>query len=226
MQEHMQPLILRNFRLAIAMVFTLSGAFPFMKKLLIPAFCLLHMTSLLWWTLPHSFGGMMIANVGQNTLEVQFYKKIMLDDNSWALSFLKQYIDITGSQQYWDFFAPQSPIFHQYLSICNSLIAYPEQGKTVCKGQALFSNLNDDFETFHTLGSGRSRLYRLTENVVNLKEPQLREAFTSYYRTHQGHYIVDSTPVQLVLHQFELHPELKDLPNAGYRVDTVLWVSH
>jgi hypothetical protein len=69
-------------------------------------------------------------------------------------------------------------------------------------------------------------LYRLTENVINLKEPQLREAFTSYYRTHQGNYVADSTPVQLVLHQFELHPELKDLPKAGYRVDTVLWVSH
>ena len=197
-----------------------------MKKLLISAFCLLHMTSLLWWTLPHSFGGMIIANAGQNTLEARFFKKIMLDDNSWGGSFLKQYIDITGSQQYWDFFAPQSPIFHQYLSICNSIIAYPEQGKIVCKGQALFSNLNNNFATFHTLGSGRSRLYRLTENLVNLKEPQLRKAFTFYYRTHQGSYVTDSTPLQLVLHQFELHPDLNDLPKTGYRMDTVLWVSN
>jgi hypothetical protein len=31
-----------------------------MKKLLIPAFCQIHMIALLWWTLPHSFGSIMI----------------------------------------------------------------------------------------------------------------------------------------------------------------------
>jgi len=29
-----------------------------MKKLLIPALCLLHMTAIFWWNLPHGFGGM------------------------------------------------------------------------------------------------------------------------------------------------------------------------
>ena len=196
-----------------------------MKKLIIPAFCLLHLAAIFWWTLPHSFGGMVVANAGQSTLEARLFKWMMLDDNSWAYSFFKNYINVTGSQQYWDFFAPQSPKFHQYLSVCDSIIAYPAQGKIACKGQALFSNLNDDFETFQCFGSDRSRLYRLTENLANLEEPLLLEAFTQYYRTHQRSYVADSAPAQLVLHQFELYPGLKDLPKSGYRMDKLLWAT-
>ena len=181
------------------------------------------MTAIFWWTLPHSFGGMVVANDGQAPWEEKLFKGMMLDENRWAYSFLHNYIDVAGSQQYWDFFAPQSPKFHQYLSICDSIIAYPEQGNIACKGQALFTNLNDDFETFKPFGSNRSRWYRLTENLVNLDNPQLLEAFTQYYRTQQHGYSADSTPVHLVLHQFELHPGLKDLPKAGYRMDKLLW---
>jgi hypothetical protein len=75
------------------------------------------------------------------------------------------------------------------------------------------------------LGSGRSRLYRLTENLTKLEEPVLLEAFTQYYLQHRGKN-ADSAPVQLVLHQFELHPGLKDLPKIGYRMDKIIWVSN
>ena len=104
-----------------------------MKKWLIPALCLLHMTAIFWWSLPHSFGGMVVANAGQAPLEARLFKWMMLDENSWAYSFLQNYIDVTGSQQYWDFFAPQSPRLNQYLSVCDSIIAYPDQGKIACK---------------------------------------------------------------------------------------------
>jgi hypothetical protein len=89
----------------------------------------------------------------------------------------------------------------------------------------LFSNLKNDFETFKRFGSDRSRWYRLTENLVNLENPRLLEAFTQYYRSQQHGYNAASAPVQLVLHQFELHLGLKDLPRAGYRVDKLLWVT-
>ena len=55
--------------------------------------------------------------------------------------------------QYWDFFAPQSPRFHQYLSVCDSIITYPEQGKISCQGQALFTILDADFATFNHLAA-------------------------------------------------------------------------
>ena len=75
-----------------------------MKKLIIPAFCLLHMAAIFWWTLPHSFGGMVLANADQASLEARLFKLMMLDNNRWAHAFLQSYIDVTGSQQYWDFF--------------------------------------------------------------------------------------------------------------------------
>ena len=56
-----------------------------MKKLFIPAFCLLHMIAIFWWTLPHSFGGMVVANAGQATLEATLFKWMSLDENSWAI---------------------------------------------------------------------------------------------------------------------------------------------
>jgi hypothetical protein len=111
------------------------------------------------------------------------------------------------------------------LSVCEATIAYPGQGEIACKGKPLFSNLGNNFENFKRFGSGRSRLYRLTENLVKLEDPLLLETFTQYYRTLLRGKVADSAPAQLVLHQFELHPELKGLPKAGYRMDKLLWVS-
>ena len=155
-----------------------------MKKLWIPAFCLLHMIAIFWWTLPTSFGSMVDANVSQVSLEARLFKWLSLDENSTASAFLIAYIDVTGSQQYWDFFAPQSPKSHQYLSVCDSVITDPQQGKITCQGQILFSNLDADFATFRQFGSDRSRLYRLTENLINLEDTLLLKTFTNYYRTH------------------------------------------
>lgn len=191
-----------------------------MKKQWIPAFCLLHMVAIFWWSLPNSFGAMAVANAEQGSLEATLFKWLSLDENSTASAFLIDYIDLTGSQQYWDFFAPQSPKLHHYLSVCDSVITDPQQGKVTCQGQTLFSNLNADFATFRRFGSDRSRLYRLTENLINLEDPLLLETFTNYYRTHHS-----SKTAQLILHRFELHPELKDLPKAGYRMDTILWIA-
>jgi hypothetical protein len=200
-----------------------------MKKLLVSTFCLFHFVVISWWTLPHSFGGMVAAN-DRGTLEAKLLKSMALDDNPKLNSLLQWYINATGSEQYWDFFAPQSPRFHQYMSVCDALIAYPEQGKIACKGKPLFSNLDEDLDNnlaaFKRFGSYRSRLYRLTENLANLEEPQLLKAFTQYYRTYQSSNIADSHKAQLVLHQFELHPELKNLPKAGYRMDKILFVNH
>jgi hypothetical protein len=197
-----------------------------MKKCLIPIFCLLHMAAIFWWTLPHSFGGMVLAEDSQNRFEAKLFKGMMLDDFPGLSTMLEKYIDMTGSQQYWDFFAPHSPKYHQYLSVCGSVINDPEQGKITCKDKPLFTNLDDGFNknavNFRVFGSDRSRLYRLTENLVNLEDPNLLKALVSYYQSHQYKAVNVGEPTQLVLHQFELHPELKDLPKAGYRMDKVL----
>lgn len=147
----------------------------------------------------------------------------MLDGFHRVTALLSGYIDVTGSQQYWDFFAPHSPRFHQYLSVCDGIITHPEQERISCKGKPLFSNLDEDLNVFNHFGSDRSRLYRLTENLINLKDPLLSRRFARYYQACNREKVFENTPAQLVQHQFELHPELSDLPSAGYRMDKLLW---
>jgi hypothetical protein len=193
---------------------------------LIISFCLLHMIAISWWTLPHSFSGMVFANANNSSFEAKLFQIVSLDGYPGVTNLLQKYIDLTGSQQYWDFFAPHSPKFHQYLSVCHSVVADPQQGKITCKDKPLFSNLDDNLDKnsamFKVFGSDRSRLYRLTENLANLDDPELLKAFASYFQSHQLGKVNVSQPAQLVLHRFELHPELKDLPKAGYRMDKVL----
>jgi hypothetical protein len=193
-----------------------------LKKYLIPIFCLLHMAAIFWWTLPHSFGPMVLSSSGKNTVEAKLLNGLMLDDYPHVAVLLNGYIDVTGSQQYWDFFAPHSPRFHQYLSVCNAITAYPKQEKISCKGKPLFSNLDENSLLFNRFDSDRSRLYRLTENLVTLGEPLLLKRFTQYYQSHYREKDAVNTSAQLVLHQFELHPGLKGLPKAGYRMDKTL----
>jgi len=197
------------------------------KRGLIPVFCLIHMMAIFWWTLPHSFSALVLGEAGESTFEAKLFKWLAVDDNTTVNSALTFYIDVTGSQQYWDFFGPFSPKSYQYLSICDAITVDPEQEKIMCQGEPLFSNLdvslNDDNSgIFKPFGSDRSRFYRLTENLVNLDEPIYLKAFTEYYRINRRDKGATPSKAYLVLHQFELHPDLKDLPKSGYRMDKVL----
>jgi hypothetical protein len=191
------------------------------KKLLIPAFCLFHIIAISWWTLPHSFGGMVVGDDDYGVLGTNLFKGMTLDNSPALSAVLQKYIDLTGSQQYWDFFAPHSPKYHQYLSVCASVAISPESGLISCNDAPTFSNLDMGF---NYLGSDRSRLYRLTENLIKLEDPALLKAFTQYYRPHRRNN-ASRTQALLVLHQFELHFALKDFSKPGYRMDRLIWVS-
>jgi hypothetical protein len=188
------------------------------------------MAAITWWTLPHSFGGMVVAENNDDGFETKLFKAMILDGYPTITTFLENYIDATGSQQYWDFFAPQSPKYHQYLSVCRAIIADPDQGKISCKDNPLFTNLDDGLESnadrFKAFGSDRSRLYRLTENLVKLEEPELLNAFTRYFHASEQGKLQANAGYHLILHQFELHPELKALPKSGYRMDKVLLINY
>lgn len=193
-----------------------------MKKQLIPVICVFHCCAIFWWTVPYSFGNLLFAPDQHNTFGSSRQKWVMLADNPRVEGLLKTYINITGNQQYWDFFAPHSVRFHQYLSVCEAVTFSPDQEKIICNGQPLFSNLEHDLDQFQGCGSKRSRLYRLTENLIKLKDPALLSAFTSYYRPIPLHQHHTGRTAHLIAHQYELHPEFNDLPRAGYRFDTIL----
>ena len=196
--------------------------FPQLKKILIPIFCMFHMTALVWWTLTHSFAGLVSANIDQTAIESKLFNWLTWSDNNALSRLFSTYIDITGNQQYWDFFAPQSPKFHQYLSVCNSLNTDTQSEAISCKGSVLFSNLKTNFTAFTFIGDS-SRYYRLTETLINQNDPALFKAFTHYYSTHPANHSLDKPLAYLVAHQFELLPDLKDLTKAGYRTDKILW---
>ncbi len=192
------------------------------KKWLLTFFCLFHMLALSWWTLPHSFGGMVLSEAKPQTLEYKLFKQLDRLEKTGLPSVFEAYINLTGSQQYWDFFAPNSPRFHQYLSLCPAIAADPEQSNISCQDEPWFSNLPDDAAAFRLLGSDRSRLYRLTENLINLDDANLLTAFAEYYRSRKLTGTNNKAPAYLIAHQFELHPELAGLAKAGYREDKLL----
>ena len=196
--------------------------FAQLKKTLIPVFCVFHMTAIVWWTLPHSFSGIVLEASDPTSLETKLLNWFKLTDKDWPNRLFSTYIDITGNQQYWDFFAPQSPKLHQYLSVCNSLYTDTPSEEINCKGSVLFSNLKTNFTAFAFI-SDSSRYYRLTETLINQNDLALFRAFSHYYATHPANHSLDKPLAYLVAHQFELFPDLKDLPKAGYRTDKILW---
>ena len=188
-----------------------------MRKLIIPVFCLFHLFAVCWWSLPRSFHSLVLEQAETNPAQAKIFEVISLDQFPWLIKLLETYIDLTGSQQYWDFFAPQSPQTHQYLSVCSGLLKQNEDGTIVCRNKPLFTNLPEDPGEFDSFGSGRSRYYRLTENLINRNDTRLLRRFAAkYYQAGQ------ENNTALLAHRFELHPELNDLPKEGYRVDTVL----
>ncbi|CAG7855797.1 hypothetical protein MCAMS1_00054 [biofilm metagenome] len=190
-----------------------------MKKHLLPVFCIFHLCALLWWTIPHSFGNLMLASGMSSTFSRSLMEWATLTDSPNIARIFQFYINVTGSQQYWDFFAPHSVRLHQYLSVCEAITKTPGQEQVNCQGQPLFSNLERDLEHFQRVGGNRSRLYRLTENLIKLEDPKLLLAFTEYYRTFLHHNVPTA---YLIAHKYELHPELRYLPKTGYRWDTLL----
>ncbi|MBK8816570.1 MAG: hypothetical protein IPN42_14190 [Methylococcaceae bacterium] len=197
-----------------------------MKRLIIILFCIIHSLAIAWWSLSQGFSQISVVNA-ENSFETIVMKAVSLENYPILYSFFQNYIDFTGSQQYWDFFAPQSSKYHQYLSVCDSIESYPALGKIACKKQSGFSNLDANIEEgtnlYRSLGGYSSRLYRLTENLTKLEDPTMLNAFATYYSTKRQNKNNEMNSVFIVQHQFELHPELIDLPKPGYRLDKVIW---
>lgn len=191
-----------------------------MKKILIPVFCLFHLFAISWWSLPRSFGNLVLSENNQN-VEDRIFQALTVLDKTWIQSLLTAYVNLTGSQQYWDFFAPRSTRLHQYLSVCDSIETKPEAEIITCQDRPLFTNLPDNISEFQALGSNRSRWYRLSENLIALNDPMQINAFARYYQV-KNNGAKANTQAYVIAHQFELNPGLESLPKPGYRTDKLL----
>lgn len=204
--------------------FFIQGIPKEIKQGLIVLGCIFHMAAISWWSLPREFAGP-AGEFEEQSFDSALIEALSLNNHPGVKELLELYVDLTGSQQYWDFFAPQSPRYHQYLSVCRQTQMTPELGKITCQGDVLFSNFDNPLNAgalpFRFFGSGRSRHYRLTENLAKLQDTDLLTRFTAFYRPPAAGQD-KILPVQLILHQFELHPELADLTPSGYRMDQIL----
>ncbi|MEQ1635498.1 MAG: hypothetical protein ABL903_02330 [Methylococcales bacterium] len=196
-----------------------------MQRQALPFICLLHMLAIFWWNVPQHYANIRYDQDYDNTplfaREEPLLNAAEIRANHTLSWLLNHYIDLTGSQQYWDFFAPASPKTHQYFSVCRSAIKHPEQGEIICTSPPFFSNLNLNFKGFNLFKPNDSRWYRLTENLSSLNDPPLLSAFADFYQVQDRRGTLKK-PVWLILHQFELAPGLKGLPAFGYRMDSVL----
>lgn len=196
-----------------------------MKKHFITIFLIIHISAISWWTLPHSFYPL-VAEGAQDSMEEKLFRLLSLHNYPRINLLLRSYIDFTGNQQYWDFFAPQTSKNHQYLSVCKSIASRQILGQIECLSKIGFSNLDihldEGHSTYRFFGSGRSRYYRLTENLIKLDDQRLLKMFTEYYAK-DIHNTNHANTLYLVEHVFELHPELTDLPQSGYRMDNIIW---
>lgn len=196
-----------------------------MTQRLIPFLCVFHMLAILWWAMPRNFESLKYDKDYDPTPLFAWEESLLnfgkLNPNSRLSSLLNGYINVTGSEQYWDFFAPATPKFHQYISICDEVFKNQLQGKISCTSAPLFTNFNLEFKGFNFFGSNDSRYYRLTENLTALDDPKLFQAFTHYYQA-QRLTNKDAHPV-MILHLFELAPGLEGLPSYGYQMDNLLF---
>ncbi len=48
--------------------------FAQLKKILIPVFCIFHMTVIVWWTFPHSFAGLVSDNINQTSNDSELFR--------------------------------------------------------------------------------------------------------------------------------------------------------
>lgn len=188
-------------------------------RIVVPWLCVLYMLTIFWWTVPRNFETLQYDEHYDSTPlfagETSLLNALTPAEKSPLRLILNYVIDLTGSQQYWEFFAPASPKFHQYLSVCAEVIRHPERGQIICSSKPLFSNFTFAFKGFNFLQVDDSRLYRLTENLTGLNNPLLLKAFKHYYQTR-------NTPPFMLLHQFELYPGLHGMPDYGYQMDSLV----
>lgn len=115
------------------------------SRLIVPGLCIFHMLVIFWWVLPRQFEILQLDNAYNNSPLFVGEEKVLnalgLSEQSSLRWVLEQYINVTGSQQYWDFFAPAAPKFHQYFSICDAEFIASIYDKINCNRGPVFLNL-------------------------------------------------------------------------------------
>ncbi|MGH8553180.1 MAG: hypothetical protein ACRERS_07780 [Methylococcales bacterium] len=136
---------------------------------------------------------------------------------------IRNYIDLLGAHQYWDFFAPQTPRIHRYLSVCGDILEASEHGRIECINPLYQSFAGDVDNVAQPHRGNRSRAFRLVENLFRLRHPVLLNAFTLYWAHKKYH--TEPRTAFLLLHEFTLQPGGRNTKSARVWRDELIWIA-
>ena len=145
-------------------------------------------------------------------------------DENRIIKLFNRYIDFTGNYQYWGFFAPDAPLTHRYLRVCEKIMDI-QRDRIECLGLPLYKSYAGSLEdAIRSYNGDRSRSFHLTVNLVGLDHIDIFQQFTNYWIVrdqskqqasfHQGF---------LILSEYSLHPRERDKTRQHQRKDKILW---
>ena len=200
-----------------------------MRKTAISLFFVFHLSALILWVFPSYSDLVLEEQNGSGSirkLERDIFSWFKNSQNDAIPRALNAYIDFIGAHQYWDFFAPEAPTVHRYLRVCPEIIAKPGDDKIGCINPLYKSYDGTLLEAIRSFDGGRSRSFRLTENLIRFQREDLFKSFTRYWWNENTRINgLRSTQVFLVLTEYPLHPQNSSPPHQNGRKDTVVWIS-
>lgn len=194
------------------------------RKAAISAFILIHFWAVTIWIIP-PYSEMIEKSTYADSPAGQFEQKLAAlltgADGEFGSILARNYVDLIGAHQYWDFFAPDAPLFHRYLSVCSDILESKGTTRIECINPLYQSFAGDLDHVTQSHHGDRSRSFRLVENLLRLKRMDLLNAFTRYWS--QKKYPDESRTAFLLLHEFSLQPGRPEPESGSTRRDELIW---
>ncbi len=133
---------------------------------------------------------------------------------------LAKYIAITGSEQYWDFFAVTPYRSHLSLIVCDS-INFPYRDEQVeCSGNRLYQSYDGTLDAiFKDFSGNQSRAYRFAEHLLGLDEQTIYLQFLHFQAKQADPSI--SKDLYLIEEKRLLGPNEKEQPQVNQLVSAI-----
>lgn len=200
-----------------------------LRKITVSLFFLLHFSALIFWVFPPYASMVLNEPTPQSfisSVEKQFFRWFRHSEGELIPRVLTTYIDVIGAHQYWDFFAPEAPLVHQYLQVCGDITQDTNSDALNCINP-LFQSFDGTLDAaIRSHDGGRSRSFRFTENFIRFQRNDFFELFNRYWLK-QGTESSSSklTQIYLLSSEFSIHPNFPALNLRHRRKDRVLWIT-
>ena len=132
---------------------------------------------------------------------------------------MAHYIALTGSEQYWDFFAPAPYVDHQSLIVCDA-IRFPNTNRHAeCTGNILYQSYDGDLsQIFRKFSGNRSRSYRFAEQFIALNNETVYEQFLRFWDKQNAYSATD------YLYLIAQYRPIKPAKGGPRQTNKLIWI--